>query len=39
MGQNREKSARVVTNEDLFLELLSQGAHIKAHLEALHDAV
>ena len=26
---------REVTNEDVFLELLSQAAHIKAHLETL----
>lgn len=35
MEQNRRMPAREVTNEDLFLEMLSQGAHIKAHLETL----
>ena len=35
MEQNRKELARAVTNDDLFLELLSQGAHIKAHLETL----
>ena len=34
MEQNR-RMPREVTNEDLFLEMLSQGAHIKAHLETL----
>ena len=35
MEQNRRMPAREVTNEDLFLEMFSQGAHIKAHLETL----
>lgn len=35
MEGNIEKSGHDVTNEDMFLELLSQTAHIKAHLETL----
>ena len=35
MEQDRRMPAREVTNEDLFFEMLSQGAHIKAHLETL----